>query len=138
MGGTMERPISWLLALAAVVIATASSILAYQNWRATAQPPLNTNHYAVLLASGQAFFGKIENLHAEYVVLQEVFYIQSRTNPETKQVSNVLVKRGQEWHSPDRMIVSKRHVMLIEPVTEGSQVAKLIADQSKQSVPAPK
>ncbi len=127
----MERSISWILALAAVVIAAALSITAYQGWRASVPPALSTPYHAVLLASGQAFFGRVESLQPDYVVLHDVFYIQSRTNPETKQVSNILVKRGQEWHSPDRMILSKRHVMLIEPVTESSQVAKLIADQGK-------
>ena len=130
----MEKSYGWVLPLAAVVIAVALSVTAWQTWRANAEPALDANHYAVLLASGQAFFGKIDNLRSEHIVLHDVFYIQSRTNPDTKQVSNVLVKRGQEWHSPDRMIVSKRHVMLIEPVTEGSQVAKLIAEQ--QTKPA--
>ena len=69
-------------------------------------------------------------------MLQDVYYIQSRQNPETKQVSNVLVKRGQEWHSPDRMIVNRRQVILLEPVTETSQVARLIAEQqAKQTAP---
>jgi hypothetical protein len=48
-------------------------------------------------------------------------------------VANVLVKRGQEWHSPDRMILNKRQVILMEPVTDGSQVAKLIAEQQSKS-----
>jgi hypothetical protein len=105
---------------------------AYETWRVNAPPALSTPYHAVLLINGQAFFGRIENLQSENVVLHDVFYIQSRTNPETKQVANVLVKRGQEWHAPDRMILNRRQLMLIEPVTEGSQVAKLIAEQSKQ------
>src|SRR6185295_17393366 len=86
---------------------------------------------ATCFVNGQAFFGKIDNLGSEHVTLREVFYIQSRQNPETKQVANVLIKRGQEWHAPDRMIINRNQIVLIEPVTEGSQVAKLIADQSK-------
>ena len=126
----MSKPIAWIVAVAAVVIAAALSVSAYQGWRAGAPPALTTPYHAVLLSNGQAFFGRIENLQSEQVVLQDVFYIQSRSNPETKQVSNVLVKRGQEWHAPDRMILSRRHIMLIEPVTETSHVAKLIAEQA--------
>ena len=85
----------------------------------------------------KAFFGRVQSLDSDYVVLQDVYYIQSRQNPETKQVSNVLVKRGQEWHSPDRMILNKRQVILLEPVSETSQVAKLIAEQGKQGVAPP-
>jgi hypothetical protein len=80
----------------------------------------------------------VQSLDAQYLVLQDVYYIQTRQNPETKQTSNVLVKRGQEWHSPDRMIVNRRQVTLLEPVTENSQVAKLIAEQqAKQTAPPP-
>ena len=28
------------------------------------------------------------------------------TDPQTKQISNILVKRGKEWHAPDRMILT--------------------------------
>ena len=129
----MSKLVSWIVPVAAVVIAAALSVTAFQGWRTQSPPALTTPYHAVLLANGQAFFGRIESLHSEEVVLQDVFYIQSRTNPETKQITNILVKRGQEWHAPDRMILNKRHVMLIEPVTEGSQVAKLIAEQSKQT-----
>jgi len=129
----MSKLLSWILAAAAIVIAAALSLTAYQGWRSGVTAALTTPYHAVLLVSGQAFFGRIDNLKSEHVVLHDVFYIQTRTNPETKQVTNILVKRGQEWHSPDRMILNKRHVMLIEPVTEGSQVAKLIAEQGKVS-----
>lgn len=128
-GGGVSKLVSWIVALAALVIAAALSIAAYQGWRTSAAPALTTPYHAVLLLNGQAFFGRIDNLQSEQVVLQDVFYIQVRTNPDTKQASNILVKRGQEWHAPDRMIFNKRQIMLIEPVT--SQVAKLIAEQSQ-------
>ena len=128
----MEKPLAWTMAVAAVVIATALTILAYQYWRVNAPPPFTAAHHAVLLLNGQAYFGRIDSVRSEHMVLSEVFYIQSQTNPETKQVTNVLVKRGREWHAPDRLIVNKQHVVLMEPVTDGSQVAKLIAEQSKQ------
>jgi hypothetical protein len=135
----MDKTVGWIAAGALVVIAVAVGAMAQQGMRAGAQPALSTEFHAVLLINGQAFFGKVENLEPEHVVLRDVFYIQSRQNPETKQVSNVLIKRGQEWHAPDRMIVNKRQILLIEPVTEGSQVAKLIGEQqAKGAVPAKK
>jgi hypothetical protein len=135
----MDKRIGWVAAGALVVIAIASAMFALKEQRASAQPALSTEFHAVLLINGQAFFGKIQSLEAENVVLTDVFYIQSRQNPETKQVSNVLIKRGQEWHAPDRMILNKRQVLLIEPVTADSQVAKLIGEQTaKGAVPAKK
>ena len=127
----MQKPVGWLMVLVGSVAAAALCVLAYQSVRSHAAPDLTTPFHAVLLTTGQAFFGRIENLQADHPVLHDVFYIQSRTNPETKQVANALVKRGGEWHAPDRMILNKRTVLLIEPVREDSQVAKLIAEQSK-------
>jgi hypothetical protein len=133
----MSKALAGIIAACAAVIAVALCITAVLTFRANNAPTLTTQYYAVLLANGGAFFGRIENLNTEYPVLHDVYYIQSRTNPETKQVSNILVKRGQEWHSPDRMILNKRHLVLIEPVAEGSQVAKLIAEQGKVSATPP-
>jgi hypothetical protein len=92
---------------------------------------ISTEYQAVLLDNGSAYFGKVIETNRDYVVLQEVYYVQSRTNPDTKQVSNVLVKRGKEWHAPDRMLINRQHLVFIEPVSPDSMVAKLIA-QSKQ------
>lgn len=89
---------------------------------------------AVALNNGQVNFGRIDALGTDYTVLHDVFYIQSRVvNQETKQVANILVKRGGEWHAPDPMIVNRSQILLIEPVKEDSQVAKLIAEQNKQA-----
>ena len=128
----MPKSVAWILAIAAIVVAAAQAISAYQNVRTHTAPAISTPYHAVLLTNGQAYFGRIENLDAEYPVLRDVYYIQSRVNQETKQVANILVKRGSEWHGPDRMIINREHVLLIEPVKEDSQVAKLIAEQSKQ------
>jgi Tfp pilus assembly protein PilE len=133
----MTKGIASVIALLVAVVAAAVSFMAYQSWRTNVAPALSTPYHAVLLQNGQAFFGRIQGLDPEYVVLQDVYYIQSRQHPETKQVANVLVKRGQEWHSPDRMILNKRQVILLEPVTETSQVAKLIAEQSSKGAPPP-
>jgi hypothetical protein len=81
---------------------------------------------AVLLDNNSVYFGKVADLGSDYPVLTDVFYIQSTVNQETKQQSNILVKRGKEWHAPDKMILNARHIIMIEPVTDGSTVAKLI------------
>jgi hypothetical protein len=95
-------------------------------------PELSTPYQAVYLINGQAYFGRLEDLGTQYPVLRDVYYIQNQTDPETKQVKNVLVKRGREWHAPDRMILNRDHVLLIEPVKPGSQVAKLIDEQNQK------
>ena len=57
-----------------------------------------------------------------------VFYVQSGVNQQTKEVSNVLIRRGQEWHALDRMILNARHIVFVEPVGKDSRVAKLIEE----------
>jgi hypothetical protein len=89
---------------------------------------MSTPYQAVLLTNGSAYFGKLEGLGTPYPVLREVFYVQSVQNPETKVVSNMLVKRGKEWHSPDRMILNANMIVLVEPVNPNSRVAQLIAE----------
>jgi hypothetical protein len=100
--------------------------------QASSAPGLTTPYQLVLLTNGQAYFGRIEKLGEPYVVLTDVFYIQSQTNPDTKQVKNSLVKRGKEWHAPDRMMLDAQHIVLIEPVSPDSSVAKLIKDYKPQ------
>ena len=128
----MQKPLTWILGIAAIVIALASALIAYQGARSHGVPELSTPFHAVALMNGQVYFGRIEALGSDYTVLRDVFYIQTRQNPETKAVANILIKRGREWHAPDRMIINRQQVLLIEPVKEDSQVAKLIAEQSKQ------
>ena len=131
----MQRPFEWIVGAAAMVMAAALCVLAYQNGRAHGGsggvPDLTTPYHAVALTNGQVYFGRIDALGTDYTVLRDVFYIQSRQNPDTRQVANVLIKRGGEWHAPDRMIINRQQVVLIEPVKEDSQVAKLIAEQNK-------
>ena len=89
-------------------------------------PRLATDYQLVLLANGQTFFGKLQNPDSHYPVLTNVFYIQSQTDPNTKNVTNKLIKRGKEWHEPDVMILNARQIVLIEPVKATSTVANLI------------
>lgn len=86
-----------------------------------------TPYQAVLLVNGAVYFGKLEGWGTERPVLTDVFYVFAKTDPETKQVSNMLIKRGKEWHEPDRMYLNPAMVVFVEPVGRDSQVAKLIA-----------
>jgi hypothetical protein len=90
------------------------------------------NYQAVLLDNNQVYFGKISGLGTDYPVLKDVFYIQTAVNPATKQTSNILLKRGKEWHAPDQMLLNAHHIIMIEPVTGGSMVAKLIEEANKK------
>ena len=95
-------------------------------------PRLTTTYHAILLTNGQVYFGKLQGLGGDYTVLTDVFYVHNRVDPESKQTTSVLIKRGREWHAPDRMLLNARHILIVEPVTDGSQVAKLISEGQQQ------
>lgn len=83
---------------------------------------------AVLLTNGSVYFGKLQGYGSPHPVMTDVYYIVTQTNPETKQSSNILVKRGKELHGPDRMYLNPNQILFVEPVGSGSKVAQLIAD----------
>ena len=117
-----------MVALLGIIIA----LLAYPIFRTSANSAsFATPYQAVLLTSGQVYFGHLEGFGTEHPILREVYYVRVQTNAETKQSVNVLVRRGQEWHGPDRMYLNPAHIILVEPVSADSQVAKLIAEQKK-------
>jgi hypothetical protein len=101
----------------------------------SAPPPVPNveagKYYAVLLTNGSVYFGQLEGLGTEYPVLRDVYYVQSNVNQDTKAVSNSLVKRGREWHGPDRMILNSKAIIFIEPVGKDSRVAQLIEESKK-------
>lgn len=88
-------------------------------------------YYAVLLDNNSVYFGKLDALATDYAVLHDVFYVQSNVDQQTKAVSNVLIRRGKEWHGPDRMIINQKAIVFIEPVGTDSRVAQLIAASAR-------
>jgi hypothetical protein len=86
-----------------------------------------TPYQAVLLVNGSVYFGHLRGYGTSQPILTDVYYIVSQTNPEAKQVNNVLVKRGKELHEPDRMYLNSNQILFVEPVGTNSKVAQLIA-----------
>jgi len=91
----------------------------------------DTPYQAVLLTNGSAYFGQLAGYGGRHPVLTHVYYVVSQTNPDTKQVSNILVKRGKELHEPDRMYINPAQILCVEPVGQHSKVAELIAQASQ-------
>ena len=120
--------IGLIVVLALIVVGGAT----YWLMRGRQEVKMTTPYQAVLLTNGSAYFGRLEGLGTPFPVLRDVFYVQSSQDPQTKQVSNVLVKRGKEWHAPERMILNSNMIVLVEPVNPTSRVATLIAQAKNQ------
>jgi hypothetical protein len=121
--------------LAVIVVLLAIQVV--QNARRSDSVPIpsfSTPYQAVLLSSGLAYFGKVESRGPRFLVLTDVYYVQTRMAPGAKgqqTQSNVLVKRGSEWHAPDRMAINIDAIIFMEPVGADSQLAHLIAQNKK-------
>jgi hypothetical protein len=100
--------------------------------KAGAVPTFQTSYQAVLLDTGLVYYGKISGLDTEYPVLRDVFYVQQSTDPVTKKVSSMLIRRGNEWHAPSMTVLNAHHIVLVEPVGPNSKVAQLIAEDASK------
>jgi hypothetical protein len=117
----LKKPIVWFLGLMLLAGTTACGHMKREKG-----PEITTPYAAVLLDNGQLYYGKLTNAGSKFPELTDIYYIQSQVNQETKAMTNILIRRGNEWHGPDRMFLNERHVVLIEPVGTGSKVAQLI------------
>ena len=118
--------------VAAVVVLAVAVFLFVKTTDAAVK--FDTPYQAVLLINNSVYFGKLDGYGTKHPVLSDVYYVQSVTNPDNKQVSNVLIKRGKEppfsLYAPDRMYLNPSQIVLVETVATNSKVADLIA-QSK-------
>lgn len=120
-----------MVSLAALLVAMASVVYVVHRAHSSAVKFL-TPYQAVLLTNGSVYFGKLADYGSGQPVLSEVYYVVTKTNPDTKAVSNVLVKRGKELHEPDRMYLNPNQILFVEPVGQKSRVMELIQQSQTQ------
>jgi hypothetical protein len=122
-----------VLALVAVIVLLVAVVVSFFTIESSHKHlKFDTSYQAVLLSNGSVYFGKLQDYGGRFPVLTDVFYIQSSVNPDTKQTVNVLIKRGKELHSPDRMYLNPSQIILVEPVGPNSKVMQLILEQMEQ------
>ncbi|MGH9352726.1 MAG: hypothetical protein ACRD2G_11285 [Terriglobia bacterium] len=120
------------ICLAVAVIILALAIVKSKSSSASNAPAFTTPYQAVLLDNGQVYYGKLSRLRTGFPEMTDVYYIVNTEDPQTKTVKHVLVKRGKELHAPPETFFDARHIVMIEPVGPGSEVAKLIAQSESQ------
>lgn len=118
------------ICLAVAVIILALVIVKVHSAGST--PSFNTPFQAVLLDNNQVYYGKLSHVGSRYPEMTDVYYIVRTEDAATKQVKNVLVKRGKELHAPQMTFFDARHIVMIEPVGTSSEVAKLIQQSESQ------
>lgn len=126
----MRKPVLAFAVLATVAVA---AMLAVWETKGVSAVKFDSPYQAVLLDNGQVYYGKVQGLGTSFPVLTDVYYIEHQVNQQTKDVRNILIRRGTEWHAPDRMVINARHIVMVEPVSPSSKVAQLIADLKTQN-----
>jgi len=97
-----------------------------------------TKLQAVFLNTGQVYFGNIQTLNNNYVILTNIFYLQTASGSSTTastSASNVtLVKLGCELHRPyDQMVINRSQVTFWENLQSDGQVATAVATYQKDN-----
>lgn len=85
-----------------------------------------TGYYAFFLNNNLIVYGKSSNVGSKMVRITDVYYVRTNIDPSTKEVSSNVIKRGQEWHAPDQMLVNADNIILVEPVGKGSKIDELL------------
>lgn len=124
--GTRRRQIFWIAGcVVCLVIGLAIGYLLADKMH-RGYTTFSTPYQTVLLSNGAVYYGKLAGYGTPHPMLTDVFYILSKTDPNSKQVTNVLVKRGKELHGPDHMYLNASQIIFVEPVGPDSKVAQLI------------
>jgi hypothetical protein len=122
----------WMIAGLVLIAVGIMLIVEHMRGSHNSEVKFLTPYQAVLLTNGSVYFGKLQGYGSSAPELTQVYYVVSQTNPETKQVTNSLIRRGQELHKPDRMYLNPRQILFVEPVGTDSRVAQLIKEQGGQ------
>jgi hypothetical protein len=96
---------------------------------------------AVFLTNGQVYFGKVKSVNSKYLDLRNIYYlnvnqqVQPNQNKDQQAQNSIsLVKLGCELHGPsDQMIINRDQVTFWENLKDDGQVAKAIAEWTKQN-----
>lgn len=130
------------IALAAIIAVLIGAVawLTYSASPASQGKYVDTNKIqAVFLASGQVYFGHISSYNKDYLVLENIYYLQSSNSSSSSSSSqsnqNVsLVKLGCELHKPyDQMVINASQVTFWENLQGDGQVAKAVAQFQQQN-----
>ncbi len=128
------------IAFVVLIIAVIVVIASYNNQpKAQSTYVMPSKLQAVFLNTGQVYFGYIKNLNKDYLVLTDIYYLQTSstgtTSSTTSASSNVtLVKLGCEIHRPyDQMVINRSSVTFWENLHASGQVAQAVAKYQSQN-----
>jgi len=126
-----------LLFVVALLIATVAWLIFTASPASQSSYINTTKLQAVFLNTGQVYFGNIKALNSDYIVLDNIYYLQTNSSSSTSTSSTAnqnvsLVKLGCELHKPyDQMIINNSEITFWENLQSGGQVAQAVASYQK-------
>jgi hypothetical protein len=123
-----------IAAILAIIIVVGAGLMLFNSMRSSLA--INKGEYqAVFLTNGQVYFGKLQTINNDYLVLNNIYYLQvqqsvqdGKTTTTTDQNQAQLVKLGNELHGPeDQMQISSKQVLFWENLKTDGKVAQSIA-----------
>lgn len=100
---------------------------------------------AVFLTNDQVYFGHIQSLREDTLILSDVYYLKAKADVIDPKAENTeataklsLIKLGDELHGPENQItINREHVLFYETMKDDSVIRKAIADdEAKNQQPA--
>lgn len=96
------------------------------------------NLVALLLSNGQWYFGRISKISRTDLRLEDIYYLNTEEDydQENQRPSKgiELIKLGNELHGPeDFMLINRQHILFLENLKPGGQVAKAIEEYRRQN-----
>lgn len=136
-----ESKIGKILTIAVAIIVAAIVIVAISNMTGAnggEKKLVNKSKLqAVFLNTGQVYFGNITKLNNKFLVLTNIYYLQSTNNSgntANAQSNLTLIKLGCELHEPyDQMVINRDQVTFWENLQDNGQVAKAVSTWVKQN-----
>jgi len=131
--GTFGLGVIVVILLIAVVIA-----VGFSQPKSQASYVYTNKLQAVFLNTGQVYFGNITTINPQYLVLTNIFYLQTNSTKSSSSTSSTnsnvsLVKLGCELHAPyDQMVINMPQVTFWENLKSTGQVAKAVAQYQKE------
>jgi hypothetical protein len=113
----------------ALIITLALSVLAWTSWRQQRSEQWSGvpgSLTSVFLTNGQIYYGNLLETQAGYIKLGNVYYVQSFVQPDGQRNNKLVNRQANDWHSPPWLAIPVDKVVMVEPVGDDSQVAKLI------------
>lgn len=102
-------------------------------WFFRLRPAAASNYQAAFLSNGQVYFGKLSGAGANYVKLDDVYYLLALQATDSAQPRYTLRRLGSELHGPrTSMLINRTHLLFIENLKGDGRVVKAIVEHKAQ------